>query len=158
MGRYPQTLSRQHLNHIQQQIRQNHGFDIHDHCQILGKKWNINHLIQVKFPTKSKRYESERSFMKRDGPKGLTVDDLWNWTVPKSKSGRTWGARTGGHQSGRSLVMKVDGRKWTRCLHPWKQMLDFWQELYIQHATHFVRELLCQPMQHQVHSQNFSFY
>ena len=47
MGRYPQTLSRQHWNHIQLQIRQNHGFDKHDHCQILGKKWNINHLFQV---------------------------------------------------------------------------------------------------------------
>ena len=47
MGRYPQTLSRQHWNHIQLQIRQNHGFDKHDHCLILGKKWNINHLYQV---------------------------------------------------------------------------------------------------------------
>ena len=154
MGRYPQTLSRQHLNHIQQQIRQNHGFDKHDHCQILGKKWNINHLIQVIFPSKSERYDSGRSCMKQDGPKALKVEDLRNWTIPKFKSGRSWGLKLDDIK----MNIKVNGWKLTRCLHPWKQMLDFLQELCIQHATHFVRELLCQPMQHQVHSQNFSFY
>ena len=31
--------------------------------------------------------QSERSCMKLNGPKGLKVDDLRNWTVLKSKNG-----------------------------------------------------------------------